>query len=363
MAVLRRVEEGKDDEGSGTIGFLRGGDHEFDNKKRGEETTKKSLKPDEELDDQDKTSYLFKSFHSDLVNGEALDAFISKHDLKAETVLNLYDFSQGQTSLEVNGKVYEIENLKHAEIYTEDATLYLDNGEEVPLRNEDSNIFSGEQNGDTVILVRDAVRANQVHSISIISSDQTEEVYMESIIPNVLAIVKSEDYRHQDFEDDEEEEDVDNSELVEDNFFSSAMSSDSLSASRSMLEESGNILVQRTKIKCQSITTVPVAIAYDSSFCSKFGSNAARSQAELIVQMASNLYRYQTCVALKVSKIVPKCNAQTDPFKGMINTWIKGGTAPLTKFTNWWRNNQSQTPAAAHLFFYKRTTNGKARGS
>jgi hypothetical protein len=99
---------------------------------------------------------------------------------------------------------------------------------------------------------------------------------------------------------------------------------------------------------CSSLTSVDVAIVYDSTFCTRYGGQAgAQARIEAIVGMASSDYEVNgLCTTLQISYLEGWCNPATDIYLNVISN-----PNLLDIFrTHWIKDRQSTRRDVAHFF-------------
>jgi hypothetical protein len=102
-----------------------------------------------------------------------------------------------------------------------------------------------------------------------------------------------------------------------------------------------------TRAACGSFRNIEVAIAFDSSFCDKYGSaSAAQTRVETIVGLASQRYEVQgLCTRLQISNIEGYCTRNTDPYRNFMNDGL------LDSFRGFWnQTRQNRRRDVAQLF-------------
>lgn len=280
----------------------------------------------------------------------ARSSFIQQHHLKPDTELDIHDFSLGQESFHVNGKTYYLMHLEQMKIYAEDATFSLDDEEMMKLNNEDSPIFVGEQNGDQVMVVRDQGDQQGVIESIVVMPKNGPEVYMESVAPNVLAVINAKDY-HPEYSYllnklELKGRKVDNNDL--DNSTRLHFESSSRKSRATRLTNS-----------CSKYYVIKVATVFDSTFCDFSGSNWKNSKSKITALIANASLRYRRqgiCTKVLMGKLDGFCNASTDPYADMVKNskslgCVNGG-GMLTSFQNYYKPKHTTVDrGAAHLFF------------
>jgi hypothetical protein len=166
-----------------------------------------------------------------------------------------------------------------------------------------SQLWRGTDNGASILLVKD--ENNEVSYIHI-QDDQSEAMIVSSDVPGtkrseMMVTIAAEDYDYEAmnkiFYDHAEGQDGDRA-LANAGF-------DDTSTGREL---------QPT---CSSLRVIEIAIAYDSSFCTKYeDASAAQSQVEAIVALASQQYEVPgLCTTLQISKIEGYCDPSTDVYR------------------------------------------------
>ena len=287
----------------------------------------------------------------------ATASFIQHHNLKTDTQLDIHDFGSGQDFFYVNGKKYSLNDLERKEIYAEDATFSLDGKELMKLDNKESSIFFGQQNGDQILVARTNSGAKgQVDSI-VILPENGPEIYMESIKPNVLAVIKTDDLHPEYTEFLGKLELKGRNAEEEENHKLSA----NFNCEQTMLSKEHQVEKDQNPT-CSKYYLLTVAIEFDSSFCKLTGNKwgKTKTKIEAIVANASARYEKQgICTKILISNIDGHCHGPTDPYADMVNKATDLGCTGnraglLTDFGTYYNEHKKDVErCATHLFFGK----------
>ncbi len=280
-------------------------------------------------------------------------SFVEHHHLKADIKLDIFDFSQGQDSFQVNGKTYSIADLQQKKIYAEDATFSLNGEEMLKLKNEDSGIFVGNQNGDHVMVAREGGVKGHIESI-VIMPDNAPEIYMEAVAPNVLAVVNPFDYNPE------------YATLLNTLDFGGRRSSESFFKGKQRTFGSTGKIDRSMQLTntCHKRYEMKLSIVFDTTFCDLSTSwGKAKSRIEAFLANASTRYEKQgICTTIVVGKMDGYCNKIYDPYADMVASsgnlgCTSGNGGLLTTFGDYYKANYKNVDrTAAHLFIGRKRT-------
>ncbi|KAL3938791.1 MAG: hypothetical protein SGBAC_006377, partial [Bacillariaceae sp.] len=129
---------------------------------------------------------------------------------------------------------------------------------------------------------------------------------------------------------------------------------DELFPDPSFADDSGNRKLQQG---CSSYKVVEVAIAYDSSFCSRVAggsSDTARSVVEETVARAALLFE-EICIRVRLSYLEGCCDPSQDPYRkvtaGTFNNACGSDQGALRAFRDMWEDSRTHVKRdTAHLF-------------
>jgi hypothetical protein len=188
-----------------------------------------------------------------------------------------------------------------------------------------------------------------------------------------LVTIKPEDLEPLDLvnidgEDDYNKEDKDFSTLNDGNEYEHEEEEEEPEGRRKLLRKSQKGALSSTQkvdrnlqSQCSSFKVIEVAIAFDSTFCSRLGSGSstrAKQAAQNIVATASVSYQRQgVCAKIKISHLEGYCNPSTDLYSNIVRNGDMScsnatSRSILGTFTKYWRANRSGISRdTAHLFF------------
>jgi hypothetical protein len=274
------------------------------------------------------------------------EIFKKDHLLLDDAILSRQRVSAAGT-FKANGKKYSLRNLQPFNIFSPDAT-FMEDGVPKPLESDSrrSRLFMSKgEDGETILVIKEGALDDAdndddgvIKSIDILNRDGSE-VYMESLADGTLATIR--------------EEDRDRQKVKEFSMGGIRGEDDELV----LVEEDFRGHHRELQQSCSSYKVIDVAIAYDSSFCSRVAggsSSQARTVVEQTVARASLLYE-RICVRVKLSHLEGYCSADQDPYVqavGYNNIGCSGSYGVLQAFRDYWnRNRRNINRDAAHFFY------------
>lgn len=146
-------------------------------------------------------------------------------------------------------------------------------------------------------------------------------------------------------------------EIAPDNYMS-ANSLESYSAPKTYNsnKNKNNTFRALQSVECPSYRVIEVAIAYDTSFCSYFGGQAAADRkVQTIISGVSEKYKQKgLCMMVVMSHLEGYCDASVDPYRAMLEKANADGNnacAVLYPLQEYWAENRSNVQQdAMHLF-------------
>jgi len=284
---------------------------------------------------------------------EVMDEFKKSHQMKLGIDLPMIKISKRNT-IKVNGAVHSMDDLLPMDVFSPDAT-YVYDGKKKPLPAVATFM---KVDSDTTMLVTKGPGGN-VQTIDITFADGSN-TYMEEVSGGVLAVMLPE---ARDKEAISKSLMADTKLIGESGNNSSEPQIGSSSGNakeiglgwRKLMEQSDSSREERhLQSRCSMLRVIEVAIAYDSSFCSKMnGASNANAVIQQIVARVSTQYQNDFCGKVQISYIEGFCDPSTDPYAASVRLNQSGcGISGLLQFFSrfWSTNRGSVRRDAAHLF-------------
>jgi len=284
---------------------------------------------------------------------EVMDEFKKSHQMKLGIDLPMIKISKRNT-IKVNGAVHSMDDLLPMDVFSPDAT-YVYDGKKKPLPAVATFM---KVDSDTTMLVTKGPGGN-VQTIDITFADGSN-TYMEEVSGGVLAVMLPE---ARDKEAISKSLMADTKLIGESGNNSSEPQIGSSSGNakeiglgwRKLMEQSDSSREERhLQSGCSMLRVIEVAIAYDSSFCSKMnGASNANAVIQQIVARVSTQYQNDFCGKVQISYIEGFCDPSTDPYAAgvRLNQSGCGISGLLQFFSNFWSTNRGSVRRdAAHLF-------------
>lgn len=290
-------------------------------------------------------------------DGSAIDEFKGfKHDhlLLDDAKLSRQRVSAGGV-LKANGKKYNLTNLQLFSIFSLNAT-FMEDGLPKPLESTDirrSRLFMANgEDGETILVVKEGLLDDEsnaiIKSIDILNRDGSE-VYMESLGDNTFVSIREEDRDR----------------LKIERFSMGGIGSEDDEVV--VVDQEFHDHHRGLQEGCSSFKVIDVAIAYDSTFCSRVAGGSAiqaRAIVEQIVARASLLYE-RICVRVEISHLEGYCSVTEDPYAqaiGYNNIGCGSSYGALQAFRDYWNINRRNINRDAAHFFYGSNFPGSAIG-
>jgi hypothetical protein len=265
--------------------------------------------------------------------------------LKKDFELSMQEIDSGEGSFEANGRVYSLSGLTPYNVYADGVDSMLVDGEVIPLMNHTTTFLGEDLDGGTTFLVVKGTKG-EVRDIDFVNADGSVTQITE-VAAGIYATVPPDAY---DLEADS----------------SVFLGGDYTKDPKGLVPPSGRTLLEAPatnatrqderslQASCSSFRNLEVAIAFDSSFCARFGGyNRAREEVERIVTTASTSWyrRPGLCVNVLINRLEGHCDSGSDPYnRGAIASGCDGA-GMLQFFRNYWNQNRRTIPRdAAHLF-------------
>jgi len=284
---------------------------------------------------------------------EVMDEFKKSHQMKLGIDLPMIKISKRNT-IKVNGAVHSMDDLLPMDVFSPDAT-YVYDGKKKPLPAVATFM---KVDSDTTMLVTKGPGGN-VQTIDITFADGSN-TYMEEVSGGVLAVMLPE---ARDKEAISKSLMADTKLIGESGNNSSEPQIGSSSGNakeiglgwRKLMEQSDSSREERhLQSGCSMLRVIEVAIAYDSSFCSKMnGASNANAAAQQIVARASTLYQNNFCGKIQITYLEGFCDPSTDPYAAGVrpNQSGCGNSGLLQFFSSFWGTNRGSVRRdTAHLF-------------
>jgi len=245
-------------------------------------------------------------------------------------------------NFEANGRTYSVKDLQPFNVFTYNATIMVD-GQLQPMEDDctRSRLFmSRGERGETILVSREGGKEDTdgaIKSIDVLGHDGSE-VFLQALSDGSFVSI------HQ--------EDVDKEKLK--GLSIGGIRGDEDELFDSDVDDSGTRKLQQG---CSSYKVVEVAIAYDSTFCSRVAGGrpeTARSVVEAAVARATLLFE-EICVRVRLSHLEGYCTASEDPYQTAIatnNIGCGNQRGALQVFQDIWQSSRGNVNRdTAHLFY------------
>jgi len=285
---------------------------------------------------------------------EVMDEFMKNHQMKQGIDLPMIKISERNT-IKVNGAVHSMDDLLPMDVFSPDAT-YMDDGKEKPL--PAVAMFMKVASDNTMLVTKGP--GGNVQTIDITYADGSN-TFMEEVSGGVLAVMLPEARDKEAMskfimaETKLLGESGNNSSEPQIGRSSSGNAKEIGLGWRKLMEQSDSSREERhLQSGCSMLRVIEVAIAYDSSFCSKMnGASNANAVIQQIVARVSTQYQNDFCGKVQISYIEGFCDPSTDPYAAGVRLNQSGcGISGLLQFFSrfWSTNRGSVRRDAAHLF-------------
>jgi len=285
---------------------------------------------------------------------EVMDEFMKNHQMKQGIDLPMIKISERNT-IKVNGAVHSMDDLLPMDVFSPDAT-YMDDGKEKPL--PAVAMFMKVASDNTMLVTKGP--GGNVQTIDITYADGSN-TFMEEVSGGVLAVMLPEARDKEAMskfimaETKLLGESGNNSSEPQIGRSSSGNAKEIGLGWRKLMEQSDSSREERhLQSGCSMLRVIEVAIAYDSSFCSKMnGASNANAAAQQIVARASTLYQNNFCGKIQITYLEGFCDPSTDPYAAgvRLNQSVCGNSGLLQFFSSFWGTNRGSVRRdTAHLF-------------
>jgi len=285
---------------------------------------------------------------------EVMDEFMKNHQMKQGIDLPMIKISERNT-IKVNGAVHSMDDLLPMDVFSPDAT-YMDDGKEKPL--PAVAMFMKVASDNTMLVTKGP--GGNVQTIDITYADGSN-TFMEEVSGGVLAVMLPEARDKEAMskfimaETKLLGESGNNSSEPQIGRSSSGNAKEIGLGWRKLMEQSDSSREERhLQSGCSMLRVIEVAIAYDSSFCSKMnGASNANAAAQQIVARASTLYQNNFCGKIQITYLEGFCDPSTDPYAAGVrpNQSGCGNSGLLQFFSSFWGTNRGSVRRdTAHLF-------------
>jgi len=257
------------------------------------------------------------------VKGMDTGEIIKKYDLKVGSEVEI-GFITDENFLKIGDEIYDLNDALPYPIYTTESA-YMFNGEEQSL--PEVRVFY-KKIGDEVVTILKA-EDGTTDGISIYSEEGDLRVSYENVGDNEFAAIQSNSIDY---------------ETLSENFHYGDME-DKPALNLRHLVSSDESASGKTKVACDSFKEIELAVAYESSFCSKNSNSKSASDQKVIQVVAGVSIKYQQtglCTKVKIIYMEGYCDSATDPYKEFVdlNNSGCGGNGLLQGFQSYWNDNR-----------------------
>jgi len=257
------------------------------------------------------------------VKGMDTGEIIKKYDLKVGSEVEI-GFITDENLLKIGDEIYSLNDALPYPIYTAKST-YMFNGEEQSL--PEVRLFY-KKIGDEVVTILKA-EDGTTDGISIYSEEGDLRVSYENVGDNEFAAIQSNSIDYETLSENFRYGDVEDKPAL--NLRHLVSSDESASG--------------KTKNACASFKEIELAVAYESSFCTKNSNSKNKSDQKVIQVVAGVSVKYQQtglCTKVKIVHMEGYCDSAIDPYKEFVdlNNSGCGGSGLLQGFQKYWNNNR-----------------------
>jgi len=259
------------------------------------------------------------------VKGMDTGEIIKEYDLKVGSEVEI-GFITDENLLKNGDEIYDLNDALPYPIYTAEST-YMFNGEEQSL--PEVRVFY-KKIGDEVVTILKA-EDGTTDGISIYSEEGDLRVSYENVGDNEFAAIQSNSIDY---------------ETLSENFHYGDMEDKPALNLRHLvsLDESAS---GKTKVACESFKVIELAVAYESSFCSKNWESKDVSDQKVIQVVVGVSIKYQQtdlCTKVKIVYMEGYCDSAKDPYKEFVdlNKSGCGNSGLLQGFQNYWNANRKE---------------------
>jgi len=268
------------------------------------------------------------------VKGMDTGEIIKKYDLKVGSEVEI-GLITDENLLKIGDEIYDLNDALPYPIYTAKST-YMFNGEEQSL--PEVRVFY-KKIGDEVVTILKA-EDGTTDGISIYSEEGDLRVSYENVGDNEFAAIQSNSIDY---------------ETLSENFHYGDME-DKPALNLRHLVSSDESASGKTHVACESFKEIELAVAYESSFCSKNSGTKSASDQKVIQVVAGVSIKYQQtglCTKVNIVYMEGYCDSATDPYKEFVdlNNSGCGNIGLLQGFQGYWNaNRQNVKRDDAQLF-------------
>jgi len=257
------------------------------------------------------------------VKGMDTGEIIKKYDLKVGSEVEI-GLITDENLLKIGDEIYDLNDALPYPIYTAKST-YMFNGEEQSL--PEVRVFY-KKIGDEVVTILKA-EDGTTDGISIYSEEGDLRVSYENVGDNEFAAIQSNSIDY---------------ETLSENFHYGDME-DKPALNLRHLVSSDESASGKTHVACESFKEIELAVAYESSFCSKNSGTKSASDQKVIQVVAGVSIKYQQtglCTKVNIVYMEGYCDSATDPYKKYVdlNNSGCGNSGLLQGFQNYWNDNR-----------------------
>jgi len=248
---------------------------------------------------------------------------IEKYDLTIGSQLEIHSISADNT-ISNGSKSYSLDDAIPFSIFTHNAT-YMFEGEEqqLPEASLDYKYIDEE-----LVLISRATDGS-TYGVSIYSNEGNLRVQYEKVGINQFVLIKSDHV---------------NTKLVNERFRYGVVGSDKLTNFENVFS-SHKSKIRKSQGACTIYKVIELAVAWESSFCSRNGSkkNADQKAIQIVAGVSAKYQQTGLCTKIKISHMEGYCKPSTDPYKQYVdlNNSGCGNTGLLQGFRDYWNDNRS----------------------
>lgn len=257
--------------------------------------------------------------------------FKSSYSLLDDAEIRYQEITSSNT-LSYNGKEIALNEIRTpVQIFTDGAS-YHHNG--IPGNPPPINIYQQDDDESTLTVVKNIKEETQ--SVLIFNKDSNETVELgiiSPLYPLTFATVTNADYDY---------------EKINNKFFYESGHSNQTEQQENterLLYNHMDEQRQTDTATCKFYLVLELAIAYESSFCRKYGGKEGADQkAASVVVHTSNMFQNYLCVKIKISHLEGYCDSKIDPYKQFVDKKISGCDRKglVHDVRTYWMNNRKE---------------------
>lgn len=259
------------------------------------------------------------------ITQQQIDGFKEKHYLLEETELT-FNRMFAKDRILFGGKIYPINKMKPAKIFTDDAT-YMHDGVEDEL--PQINVLQMEDNEEIVTVEK--THDGEINTIMILNKENGLTVELVKIARDIVVAIQHSDYDTNRL-----------NEAFQYGIIANKQHDRAVNSSLSSATEIGTNKDQLGRsILCTSYKQIELAVVYESSYCGNYGYDKEKADASVLSLVATVSSRFKQtflCMEVIVSHLEGYCNNTTDPFQQLVNMNESGCESKglLGHFRDYW---------------------------